>query len=646
MKIKVFLFISLIFLIAGSVFSQEKQLEKADKKFNQLSYIDAISVYERVANKGYKSLELFQKLGDSYYFNAEFEKASKWYGELFLLDNTAISSEYFYRYAQTLKSVGQYDKANEMLQKFNLLAKEDVRGNLFSKKKNYLEVIKSNSDRYKIKDAGINTEYSDYGPAFYGNKVVFASTRDTSGFFKREHTWTNQAFSDLYVSEIKSDSLMSKPVKFSKKINSKVNESTPAFTKDGNTVYFTRNNFIDGKKGKDSKKTTLLKLYKATLKDSVWSDIIELPFNSDQYNVAHPALSSDEKTLYFASDMPGTFGHSDIFKVTINADGSFGTPENLGTQINTEGKETFPFLSAENELYFASDGHPGLGGLDIFVSKVDKNESFTLPINIGTPINSATDDFAFSINNETKVGFFTSYRATGKGSDDIYRFKEHKKLICEQLLAGTIIDSETGTVLVKTEVVLLDEYFEELKKVTSDEKGFYTFEVECGKIYYVRVLKPDYVANETKVVIDEVSGKSELSVPLEKALVPFVVGEDIGKKLNIKKIYFDLGKSFIRPDAAIELAKVMEVLLEYPMMKIDVRSHTDSRDSHKNNEKLSDRRAKSTISWFVEKGIAPERLSGKGYGETQLINQCADGVKCSEEEHQLNRRSEFIVLAI
>lgn len=646
MKIKVFLYLSIIFLIAGNAFSQEKQVAKANKKFDELSYIDAISVYERVANKGYKSVELFQKLGDSYYFNSEFEKASKWYGELFWMNNVTFPAVYYYRYSQSLKSIGQYQKADELLLKFNEITQNDLRGQLYIKNTNYLEVIKSNSGRYSIKDAGINTEYADFGSSLYGNKIVFASTRDTSGFFKREHKWTNQAFTDLFVSEVKSDSSMSVPVKFSKKINTKFNESTPVFTKDGKTMYFTRNNYKDGKRGKDKDKVTLLKVYKAVLKDSIWDEITELPFNSNEYNVAHPALSADEKVLYFASDMPGTLGQSDLFKVVLNNDGTFGNPENVGPQINTEGKETFPFITAENELYFASDGHPGLGGLDIFVSKLDKNGSFTAPVNIGEPINSSTDDFAFSINTANKIGFFSSYRVKGKGFDDIYKFKEHKILICEQLLSGILTDSDTGNVLANVEVILLDENFKELKKTTSDEKGFYTFGVECGKTYYVRSRIPDYVTSEAKVVIGDISGKSELSVPLEKIAIPFTVGEDIAKKLNIKKIYFDLGKSFIRPDAAIELAKVLEVMLEYPTLKIDVRSHTDSRDSHKNNEKLSDRRAKSTIAWFIEKGIGSDRLSGKGYGETQLINQCADGVKCTEEEHQLNRRSEFIVLAL
>ncbi|MDR6966185.1 outer membrane protein OmpA-like peptidoglycan-associated protein/tetratricopeptide (TPR) repeat protein [Flavobacterium arsenatis] len=645
MKIKILLYLSILVLTAGNVFAQEKQIKKANKKFNDLSYIDAISIYERVANKGYKSAELFQKLGDSYYFNSQFEKASKWYGELFFLDNSDISAEYFYRYAQTLKSVGEYEKANEMLEKFTALSGNDIRGDLFSKKKNYLEIIKSNSGRYIIKEAGINSEYSDFGTAFYGDNIVFASSRDTSGLFKREHTWTNQAFLDLYVSEIKSDTIMSKPEKFSKKINSKFNESTPVFTKDGKTVYFTRNNFKDGKKGKDAQKTTLLKLYSATLKENSWEDVTELPFNSDNYNNAHPALSVDEKTLYFASDMPGTLGQSDIFKVTINDDGSFGTPENLGPQINTEGKETFPFVSAENELYFASDGHPGLGGLDVFVSKINGDNAFREPINIGTPINSPTDDFAFIINVERK-GFFSSNRAEGKGFDDIYTFIETKKPTCQQILSGTITDDETGEPLSNVEVMLLDKKFEVVGKQNTDARGFYSFETACGKIYYLRTSKEDFETIENKIIVPNESGKTTLPITQKKNVKVISLKDDIAKMLNIKMIYFDLDKSFIREDAKVELAKVLEVMLQYPTLKIDVRSHTDSRQTHQYNQKLSDRRVKATIAWLVQQGISPERLTGKGYGETQLINECKDGVECTEEQHQINRRSEFIVEAL
>jgi len=411
-------------------------------------------------------------------------------------------------------------------------------------------------------------------------------------------------------------------------------------------MYFTRNNFNNGKKGKDANRITLLKVYKATLIDNQWKNAEELPFNSDSYSVAHPTLSPDEKTMYFASDMPGTHGQSDLWKVKINEDGSFGTPENLGVSINTEGKESFPIFTNENELYFATDGHPGLGGLDIFMSRMNADGSFKEPINIGAPANSPQDDFAYLIDTKTRKGFLTSNRDGGKGYDDIYKFLETRKLVCEQVLSGIVTDLDTGEILPNTKVTLFDDKFNIIKEVISDDKGFYTFEVECGKSYFIRAEKDTYETKEQKITIPTLTGKTDLPIQLEKKVKPVVVGDDLAKAFGIKIIYFDLDKWNIRPDAALELEKILDVMKQYPNMKIDVRSHTDSRQTHKYNEKLSDRRAKSTMSWLVKNGIDANRLTGKGYGETQLVNKCADGVKCSEDEHQANRRSEFIITAL
>ena len=318
---------------------------------------------------------MLQKLGDSYYFKADLDNAAKWYGELFNFTQE-VAPEYYYRYSQSLKAIKDYKKADEMLAKFNQKSGNDLRAKLAASQKDYLAQIKKNSGRYTLENAGINTKYSDYGSAFYNNKVVFTSARDTGGLGHRKHAWTGESFTNLYSADMVSEGALSTPVKFGANLNSKVNESTPAFTKDGKTIYFTRNNYLDHKKGKDSKKTTLLKIYKATLDGDKWTNVTELPFDNDQYDVAHPALSPDEKTLYFASNMPGTLGQSDLYKVAINADGTYGTPINLGNVINTEGRETFPMVTSEGELYFSSDGHPGLGGLDIFVSKAEKDGSY------------------------------------------------------------------------------------------------------------------------------------------------------------------------------------------------------------------------------------------------------------------------------
>lgn len=646
MKIK-FIYIVFLSIVSLSGFSQENAVKKGDKKYEKYAYIDAIKTYERVAEKGYKSAEMLQKLGNSYYFNADLTNAAKWYGELFSITED-VDAEYFYRYSQSLKSIGEYEKADKMLDKFNQKSGVDSRAKLYANQKNYLDQIKKNSGRYKLENAGINTEYSDYGSAFYGEKVVFASARDTGNFSKKKHTWTNQYFTNMYVSDLSADGALSAPQKFAKSINTKFHESTPTFSKDGKTMYFTRNNYLEGKKGKSTDKITFLKTYRATLEGDKWTNVIELPFNNNDYSVAHPALSPDGKTLYFASDMPGTLGSSDLFKVEIKADGSFGTPVNLGSKINTPGRETFPFISDDNVIYFASDGHPGLGGLDVFATKIE-GDNFSEIQNIGDPANTKQDDFGFLINSKNKIGFISSNREGGNGNDDIYKFIETKPLVftCKQLLFGIVTDEETGAILANAKVTLFDEKFNKLKEITSDASGNYTFEeVECDRNYYVRGEKPEYAIKEQKIFIPKESGKTELPIALEKLVKQVKVGDDLAKTFGIKIIYFDLDKWNIRPDAAVDLAKIVDVLQEYPTMKIDVRSHTDSRQTHKYNEKLSDKRAKSTVAWMVENGINTSRLTGKGYGETQLVNKCADGVECSEEEHQLNRRSEFIIMAL
>ena len=644
MKNKAIIFLSFLSLLAVNSFAQVG-LKKADKQYAKYAYIDATQTYERIAAKGYKSPDMFMKLGNAYYFNAELEKANKWYGELFAMGGE-IDSEYYYRYAQTLKSVGDYAKADQMMTQFNQKSGEDLRGKNFVDKKDYMEEIKANSGRYEIADAGINSKYSDYGSAFNGKQVIFASSRDTGNFAQKKHKWSNQYFTGLYSAEMSEEGALTNAKKYAKQINTKYHEASAIFTKDGKTMYFTRNNFNNGKKGKDANRITLLKLYKATFKDSVWSDPVEVSFNSDSYSVAHPSLSPDEKTLYFASDMPGTLGQSDLWKVAINGD-SFGTPVNLGPTINTEGKETFPFLTDENELYFSTDGHPGVGGLDIFMAKLKEDGTFKAPLNVGTPANSPQDDFAYLIDTKSRRGFLSSNRDGGQGYDDIYRFLETRKLVCEQVLSGVVTDLETGEVIPGAKVTLMDDKFNKLKEVIADDKGFYDMgEVECGKVYWVRGEQELYETKEQKITISKTDGKTDLPIQLEKKVKPVTVGDDLAKAFGIKIIYFDLDKWNIRPDAALELEKILDVMKQYPTMKIDIRSHTDCRASHKYNERLSDRRAKSTMEWLIKNGVDSGRLSAKGYGENQLVNHCADGVKCSEDEHQANRRSEFIITAL
>ncbi|CAI2768674.1 OmpA family protein [Flavobacterium collinsii] len=645
MNIKTLICIIFLVLFAFKGFTQTENIFSLDKDYDKYVYIDAIATFEKVANKGYKDEKMFQKLGNSYYFNGLLTQAIKWYDALFEM-NEDQDPEYYYRYAQALKSVDNFDKAEKMMALFQKKSGNDQSVKSAEKNKNFIDVIKANAGRFEITNAGVNSKYSDYGSAYLDNKLVFTSTKDTGSVAKKVFQRTNQSFTNLYSVELQSDGSVGKVEKFAKKANSKFSESTPAFTKDGKTMYFTINNFQDGIKGKKKEKITLLKLYRATLADGKWEDLGELPFNSNNYNTAHPALSPDEKTLYFASDMPGGYGQSDIYSVTVNSDGSFGIPKNLGKTINTERRETFPFVSDDNELYFASDGLPGLGGLDIFAAKINPDNSLGPIKNIGEPINSKQDDFALIINSKNKNGFLSSNRKGGMGYDDIYRFTEFNKLECTQNLYGVILDLDNNTVLPYSTVNLLDDQFKIIREFKTDAEGRYNFEVECGKKYYVRVAKEKYDTKETPVDIKDVKGTKELVIALEKRIKPATINTDLAKIVDVSIIYFALNKSNITPKAAFELEKIYEVMRQYPKIKIGIRSHTDSRQTANYNLELSDKRAKATVAWLVKKGIAASRLTAKGYGESRLLNKCSDNVSCTEAEHQANRRSEFIIISM
>lgn len=628
---------TLVFVLSITIgaFAQGSKLNKADKKYDKYSYIDAIEIYEKVAEKGYKSVELFEKLGNAYYFNGELDKASKWYGELFAL-NQEVDSEYYFRYAQALKAEGNYEKSNQYMELFAQKT-NDTRAKLFQENKDYLTDIVAVSGKYTMDKTDVNSEFYDYGPTFFGKQIVFTSSRSEGNQYSKIHDWTKQNFTDLFVASIDNDGKLGSVENFSKTVNTKYNESSPVFTKDGKTMYFTRNNYNDGKKRKSDDKVIMEKIYKAELINGEWTNVKELPFSNDNYKTAHPALSPDEKTMYFASDMPGSFGNSDLYKVSIDSNGNFGSPENLGPTINTEGRETFPFVDADNNLFFASDGHPGLGGLDIFEAK-SANNSFEKPVNVGKPLNSQMDDFGYVTNNDG-LGFFSSNRDGGSGYDDIYTFT-----VCTHTLSGLITDVDTKEILPNAKVILFDDKMNKISETTSSDKGAYSFKIECNKKYNVRAAKEEYETTEKSFGPVTKTGESKLDIELKRNIFPIEVGTDLAKILDVSIIYFDLDKWNIRPDAAEDLEKIIAVMNQYPNMVIDIRSHTDSRQTHKYNELLSDRRAKSTLEFMVKNGINRNRLTAKGYGETQLVNNCSDDVPCSEAEHQKNRRSEFIVL--
>lgn len=641
---KIHILFVLVFLMGVSGFAQEKLITKANEKYDEYSFSPAIDIYKKVLDRGYASADLLKKLGNSYYYNADYEDASNTYKRLVDEYPDEIGPEYYFRYAQTLKTLEDYEGSKAIMAKFLEATSDDARATAYKDEEDYLNDIKRNSGRYNVSPFQYNSPYSEFAPSFYKEGLIFSSDRDTGNFARYRHTWNSKDFLDLY--KVNADSVSQGfVIKFGDHVNTRLHESTSTVSKDGNILYFTRNNFKEGKYVKDETGVIRLKIFKAKMVEGVWSEIEELPFNSNDYSVAHPTLSSDEKALYFASDMPGTLGESDIFKVAINEDGTYGTPENLGPVINTEARETFPFVTSEDVLYFSSDGHPGLGGLDIFASKIANGRLDGNVMNVGEPVNGRMDDFTFIFNEDTRKGYFASNRAEGRGADDIYAFLETKPLLidCEQAISGVVRDKISNQPLIGASVKVIDENNEEIMSAITDAEGKYNLLIDCTQGNFVRAMTEGYVPSE------EYLGKSDgepkvIDFYLERSSITAGFGDDLSKLLQLSTIYFNFNKYDIRKDSEIEVEKVIAAMEKYPSLRIKVNSHTDSRGKDSYNLWLSQKRAESTVNYMVKKGIAKERLDGEGFGETKLINKCANGVKCSDKDHELNRRSEFIIL--
>ncbi|CAM1356243.1 OmpA family protein [Tenacibaculum halocynthiae] len=627
----------LLLLVTAMAFGQRKYA--ADRYFKEYAYKKSAELYETIYNKDDKTYLVISRLADSYYFNVDFDKAEKWYAELMNKFELMALPKHVFRYAQTLKSNGKIEESDSWLLK---LKRNDSRVKALEKNKNYFIEYSNRPKTYiNIHNLSVNTKYSDFGGFVHDNTFYFASTKPIDVKDTRLYKWNNQPYLNVYSSKEKNvgeDRILY--VGTSEKlnsINSKYHESNVVITKDGSTMYFTRNNYDGDKLKGDKERTTHLKIYKVSKVNEVWGDLKELSFNNDNYSVGHPALSPDERTLYFVSDMPNGYGSTDIYKVAIEDDGSYGKPENLGATINTEGREMFPFVGNDNRLYFSSDGHIGLGALDIFESEIKEN-SFSEPINLGKPINGPRDDFSFVINKERFQGYFTSNRKGGKGDDDIYSFIIYN---CKEDIKGIVSDTRTGEPIDNVTVRLINEKGEPISEQVTKSDGAYSFEkIDCEKNFVVVASKDDYKATQKETVTLDVNKKIlKTDLQLESLIVE--------NQIIINPIYFDFDLFNIREDAEYELENIVSVMKNNPEMVIKIESHTDSRGTKEYNRILSDNRAKSTRDYIISRGIDSKRIeSAIGYGEDQLLNNCKEGrkSKCTEEEHQKNRRSYFYIL--
>ncbi|MBE8723665.1 flagellar motor protein MotB [Flavobacterium sp. KB82] len=704
-KLLVIIFVFLIQLI----YAQNQDLARAKRFFDKTYYSEAIILYERLAEEK-PSQEVIKNLADSYYYTNNLVKAQRYYRLLIKNYNNGLDKEYYFRYAQTLKATNSPDDANAALTEYYTLSASSDAVLNFEKELKTLENVTAIGKRFEIKNLALNTPNSEFGAVKYKENLVFAAVKLKPGLFDKKFKWDNETYLNLVTLPLKNinspDSIVHY---FAKELKTGMHESNAVFTKDGKTIYFTRNNSKNGRKKKNDQKISNLQIFKAELIDGKWKNIAALPFNSPNYSVEHPALSPDEKVLYFASDMPGGYGSFDLYSVNVNK-GAFDTPKNLGSKINTSKREQFPFAAAANKLYFSSDGHLGYGSLDVFVSEINGNE-YSDPVNIGFPLNSNLDDFAFNIDASTKEGFFASNREGGKGSDDIYQFREIKDLIvedCKQLIAGIITDAVTKLALENATVILQDSDKNTLYTVTTEADGKFSFRVPCEASYKVSAFKENYT-NESKsftldktrdkindgslalksleaikleekeiaekkrkqeLILEEENKKKEALAVIElkqkekQAKEAEIAAAEVKKKEKVKEIlekekdvvrdkdrliiktdpiYFDYNMWYIRKESKVVLGRVVDLLKKYPEMEIEIGSHTDSRGNDKFNEDLSQKRANSTREFIIQSGINAKRVTAKGYGEYVPIIKCKTDDSCSEEEHELNRRSEFVI---
>lgn len=742
MKKKIIL--SLIITATITSCSVQNRIAGGDKFFSRYQYNDAIYVYEGIKKK---DANVLRKLAESYRLTHNSKKAEIYFEELTKMGSA--NSEDILHYAEVLKNNGKYKEALDKMNEYNSMVAGEKRIQSHLANTDYHTKLMVDNGQFNVKPINNNTYESEFSPMYYGDKVVFVSSKPAYSFTSYNYNWNTKNFLNLYSTVAKDKNnrksfTKQKHIRVKGKLNRKYHEGPATFTPDGNVMIFTRDTYVK-KKNLQNEETRVLELWMSK-KDAKgkWDKATPLPFNNLNHSVGHATFSGDGKTMYFVSDMPGGKGGTDIWMAPMNSDGTFGAAINMGDKINTEGNEMFPFMHEKGVMLFSSNGHAGLGGLDVFMTTL-KNGKVGKITNLGTSINTSQDDFGMILDKEMKSGYLSSNREGGEGLDDIYSIDVLKPLKFTKLIEGYTKDKKTAEILPGSIVKLYDSSGEVVAEVPSDEKGYYSFEVDPDQDFTLNGAREKYQdgkntastkteedivradldlekvpqlsllcfvsdaksgealvgtkikitdKNTGKVIYDVVTdsegkwkeglesklmnttlnydialqkegyvgktvswkypivkeGEIKVHESLDLTLGKIEVGTDIGKLIAINPIYFDLGKYYIRPDAAVELDKIVAIMNQYPSIVIELGSHTDCRSSYSFNEKLSDNRAKSSAAYIVSKGISKDRIYGKGYGEKELLNGCACEGKvkstCSEEEHQKNRRTVFKIVKL
>lgn len=711
--------IILLFLIPVlPVFAQKALVRKGNEYFKMMAYPKAIPCYTKALKKDSTLQEAVYKLADCYRLTNNRQMAEQWYARAVRMPS--VTPLYKFYYGQALMNNGKYAQARKWMTDFLLDSKEDGRGQSFIRAIDAYNSFFTDSSNYSITKLDINSPNADFGAALFKDGIVFASSREKTQIIERRHAWTNQPFLDLYYSRGRENKFR-EPEPFANNLQTKLNDGPVAFNKKGDEMWITRNNIEGGRVRKSTDKMVKLKIFRSTQKGgSEWGNLESFAYNSDNYNCAHPAISPDGQRLYFSSDMPGSEGGMDIWMCTRQGSG-WSKPINLGDTINTKGNEVFPVAMEDGTLYFASDGLPGIGGLDVFYTR-DMGMGYTTPINMGYPINTSDDDFSMVYDAKNKTGYISSNRANRGFDDDIYTIK--KKYV---RIKGIVVNKEDGLPINEARVELKNG--EKIQSFTTMENGRFDFPAEFDMEYsikgsanglgdtlvscstsssylgdpFIRIelgKAPEYsifltvIDAETKQPIPGANIREEgnekdlgstdetgkyrqplqmdkdekfivdmpgyrpkvvlLNAPSKESPSNIEYTVELTKASEIspfenwfKIIYYDLDKYKVREDAEKVLDEVAAFLKENPAVKISLTSSADSRASKQYNDRLSQNRSKTARQYLIEKGVSSKQLARIAWtGESVLVNNCTDENPCTEEMHQLNRRTEMVVIEI
>lgn len=628
------------------------QIRQANSFFDQFKYSKAVLLYKKATTDKDEKIrkEATVRLADCYRLMNNAEMASSWYNKA-LQFNDVDPINYYYL-GLSLQTMANYTEAEKAFLKYAEKVPSDFRGKIYAGYCNEIKKWEGFEPCADIKNtSSLNSIYSDFGPMFYRDGLIFTSDRDIDLMSDQNYLWTSYGYLDLYSSQPLGGndfwSGMTNPSKLPDTFNQPYHDGPASFTSDFKEIYTTRT--LKGKLKKDSTniRTDFLKIYSADLSDEKKVIYKAFPFNSDNYSVGHPAISADGNKLIFSSNMPGGKGQSDLY-ISVRVNGEWQQPNNLGSEINTFGNEVFPFWANDSTLFFSSDGHIGYGGLDIYESKLEKGK-WTTPWNLKLPINSPYDDFSIVFNKNLIDGFFSSNRQGGLGSDDIYAFRNYhrtpgapiKQIELTPFISGLVKDKKTMIPIDSVTVFLLNKDTGEVLIAKTNKDGYFEAPIAKGVTYIAKAMKLNYFDDCLNFTISVDDSSSKFKTPNNLLLDRY----ELNKTFSIQNIYYDLDKWFIRDDAKPSLDKVVSLLKQYPI-NVEIGSHTDSRASSKYNNQLSQKRAEAAVDYLISKGIDARRLTFKGYGETQLINKCADGIPCTEDEHQVNRRTEFKITSI